>query len=52
MGGYRLVHLPKQLVITAKWCDVEESHPILLSEPDCARHSNLCVTPAPRPVRS
>ena len=29
MGSYRLVHLPEQLVIIAKWCEVEDSRPIL-----------------------
>ena len=29
MGGYRLIHLPEQLVIIASWCEVEESRPIL-----------------------
>ena len=23
MGGYRLIHLPEQLVIVAKWCEVK-----------------------------
>ena len=29
MVSYRLIHLPEQLVIIAKWCEVEESRPIL-----------------------
>ena len=29
MGGYQLIHLPEQLVIIAKWCEVEEKRPIL-----------------------